>query len=1520
MDERELPTNKIHDYVTWPTTTQIFEDGRGGLAFPDQNNSNCRIEDGHLVSDEGKPVSVTVKSDVSYNIQDDEHDEPYETPVSARQIAFTPSYSVDIVPDQINFRVAKFTHEEGVGELMLTDEIPQGFIHTSGVLKANTPDTLECTTLVAASIALDRNYTVDKVLPYHTSDIKIGSTSLPFDWDNNVTFDFYADLAIDGSDEVYVYLSHQDDASTNGVYCYTKGNVRKVAFAPIDDTADADALAALTDPTVNDNVECDNHYRKAYSHREVYDATHQKIGEVTGFGVKSMAMTDCDGGLVDWFTSNGEVNIGNGHSNVFVTGFGLGGMYNAASANVTKQDKMPRDDYDENDRNTLHPWLEWAYGTRYDAQTSTNVAALPRDWPFTYMTSERPIFNRLTDTSNITFVKSCEEGVGNLERDVETGEIDPETQEPITEHVFNNRHHIVLYPDYRKITNKQGYQPGSVVVKPLFLHLPATLDTKDGETIDITMSIQNVDPEAFGDGQSPEAALSGYYAAMAQPRVYVMGGVQYFSNKKLLIDTIDPITVEEGEEPKYTFKSSNTAYKNDGKTPLDRETRVRANIVAMNGNSTGERRTFPMYGVVISSDDTGCEIEFTGEFPYPDFVPYDRKSSMGRRKTFNICGMAYLVSGDNPSETPMGLVSREFELHRNEGDAAGDAGAGSVDAGDLDAYNKFYAIDSDNEHMVNMPKVDKRYVLATVYQTATSTFPWALSNRRKLATISQSWTDEFDRDRDDGHKSLLHLIYDENRRLYNTVYPSLLAADEQHRMKTAYATRYLMSMLSTASWVSIASFMRIALSPNYNDSPMVIDSGNPVRVANHLVGMLADDFKTLRILAYKGNKKPRTKISSISINAGTTWPEPNDVLSADITAPNQSSTDWNNVPQWGKDMVNSAWCSKLRNLPEYITKPEITIVPCIFSDTDANHWFSYVSDENYPYKCDDLEQSSAATETLPYTPDSKCRRYSSNSVINLLKSLVYNNSEAQQNMMIDVRRYAETVSAIRINEEDYMTLPNIGGTSTYEYDTMDDSAPSQTIHVRTEAPSHTDTEWMNPFTNIQSIDTVPYPEITMEKLAELPENQRVFASADVAQMYRYEYDDADDDVTSVSSVMPTETDLAKCLESYVTAYAANLDLHQYQGSRVLLENGKFKEANDPIYVRTISRIKKRMDTSRVENDIVAHYVNDCFGNTTAESRDPNVDHADVNAVSIGMSAPPYVTPSNYKNQTYTRVYMQFTFSQKAGRWYTTEYRQYPTNYLSPLYGADALGATLPSLWTASGSITVKYDTMSNKFIHHEPERNIWRNPLCDDAFGSYRSNMYLPYSFVPPMDITLGCVPYLTTGGVYDYDHNGELRPEYRIDDDSADLRPLSRLERPYLPIEQGGIGLYPPANVNGGYSMETNAGIHANFWSVRKFIRPAVSVLAGTDVPGHDEYPESGTPAPSRKGGVISDATLYRMFDFPTAGVIDYRLPSTTDPDDDIAKSYLLYHEGTDDGIIRANASALGYGVSESEQDIDRN
>ena len=60
-------------------------------------------------------------------------------------------------------------------------------------------------------------------------------------------------------------------------------------------------------------------------------------------------------------------------------------------------------------------------------------------------------------------------------------------------------------------------------------------------------------------------------------------------------------------------------------------------------------------------------------------------------------------------------------------------------------------------------------------------------------------------------------------------------------------------------------------------------------------------------------------------------------------------------------------------------------------------------------------------------------------------------------------------------------------------------------------------------------------------------------------------------------------------------------------------------------------------------------------------------------------------------------------------------------------------------------------------------------------------------------------------------------------------------------------------------------------------------------------------------------------MFDFPTVGVTEYKLPNTIDPDDDMAKTYLLYHRDGDDGILLNNVCALSYGVNENEQIIER-
>lgn len=1491
MDERELPTNRIHDYVTWPTTSNIFEDGRGGLSFPEQNNSNCRVdEDGQLLSAEGKPVTVSVSAGINYVTDSSD--------ISVDNIAYIPTYSVNVKPEWINCKVVSFQYDAGRGTLLLDCPIPTSLsavidISTPAKFSATTPDTLECTNIVSVDIFVES--IIGNVVTF-TSSI----SDIPYDWTRNIVFEL--ELKLNTARPVYIYLTKQANQSDNGVYCYLDTHVSKVSAAPIDEVEDAEGIAALNDSSVNDNVPCCDHFRKTYSHREVYDRINKSVGKITDFGVKSFSISGCDGGFIDWFTSSGSVNIGNGHDSVFVDGFGLGEFYNSNSSTPSTKVSLPTDAFDEND-GTLHPWLEWAYGTRYDAQTSTNVSALPRDWPFTHLneTDDNKVFNKLTDTSNITLVKSCESelgSLGNLERDVEEEEIDPDSGETVTNtyHVFNNKHHIVLYPDYRPITNKDGYVSGSVVVKPLFIHLPASLDTKDGECIDITLSIQNVDAEAFGGGtDNAVKSLSGYYAAMSQPRVYVMGGVQKFSNKKIPFSS-----VAQGES-EYTITSNygKSAYKNDGISLLDDDTEVRASIVVMQSNSIGARRTFVAHGKIVGHNSDGSvTIKFNGKFPYPTIGPDANKMS------YTICGMAYLDDKDNPSNTKMGLYTRDLtddngvNLYRDD--------MGNGDTGTLNEFNKFYSIGSVDSR-TSLPLIDKRYLLATVYQTSTNTFPWDVAHRRKLATLANSWTDDIERvSSGNTHISIMQMIYNENLKLFNYADDSSNPARILiNNMPVTYRTDY-------EPWISLASRLRCSFPSHYTELPNTSDNGNPVRVARYVTKMFASDFSKMRLLSEHGNKKARVKITKLCIDMGSTWPMPNGQLIPSGTDYVEPSTATEDI-----ELLSSIWCSKLRNLPKYIrTMPYFGV-----SDADTDKWTKYIDSGNFLYGsyCN-TDESSSATETMPYGNSfDGCEVFNDNSIVTLFGKKLSHNT--MNNATVDnIKRYSETVLGVKVAENAYMDLHNIGGTTLQQYRyTSYDFRTNTYVPVLKDAiaPRDLSTDWMNPFTNIQSIDSVPYPSITMEGLMRILAGQQEFASADVAQMYRYEYNDTNDNIQYVSEVMPTESELAKMLESYVVARSSEMPLHMYSGTRVLLKNGVFPGTDDPIYIRAIDRVKKRMVG---DESLVARYINDCFGVTNAETRDPNVDYAKADYPSIGVSASPYVTPQLAKNETYTRVIMQFTFSQKAGRWYTTGYRQYPTNYLSPLYGSDALGAKLPSLYTESGGIAVQYDKTTSTFSN-DVERYVWRQP-CEQV-NSYRSQMYLPYSSILPMDITLGCVPYLVNDGcVFDFENDGAIKPQYADSNDNAGVRPLSKLEEPFKPINRGGLNLYPPANANGGYSEKTDDGVHANFWSVREYVRPAVSVLPGTDVPGHDELTEIDgnlVPNDSRVGGVLSDATLYRMFDFPKAGQITYKLPSETDPDDDKSESYLLYAENGKTGIIIPSSSgyAIGYGISEREQDI---
>lgn len=1529
--DKEKPTNKIHDYVTWPSTTQIFEDGRGGLAFPEHNDSHCECDDyGHCTADEGKPVGLELDVNVT----------TLNEAVSMRDISYTPSYNVNIhKPGTINFRVESMTYDVGSnGGVACTYDTFTVGENTTARFVANSADSLELTKIVNREISIEDDVEAGHYV-FSFNDVA-DRPQVQFTWESNVSFDIEIDLNLDN--DIYVYLTHQDDPSENGVYIYTKeGSIAKVASEPVRDEIDPDTL--LSDSTVLDNVPCCDHFRKSYTHREVHDRLEDLVGEVTSFGVHSTAYTDCKGGFVDWFTTDGLVNIGNGHESVFVDGFGLGAMYkNSVKSYDDDKTVLPRDDFNEND-GTRYPVLTWAYGTRYDARAENNTAALPRDWPFTHITGtqEKPVFNRLNDTNNITLVKKCHAEIdgtlyklGNLEFDRSS-----------TEHVFYNKHHIVLYPDFSSVPNSNPYSywENSVVVKPTFIHLPASLDTKDGETVDITVSIQNVDQDDFGTSNTV-AALSGYYAAMSQPRVYVMGGVQKFSNKKL------PITVSTSNNYSYILSSDRIAYKEDGVTPLPTDTEVRANIVVSPTNGIGDRRTFTAHGIIESNGANGVTIR-VGTESDPQSFPYNIHSAEWNRKTAVICGMAYLEPDDNPSDTPLGLVSRDSAMMYN------DANINGLDEGKLGQYNKFYTVNGDTDARIGLPHVDKRYVLATVYQNTTSTFPWALSNRRKLAHLERSWTDELHRYRSGdmiGNKHidpLLKMIYEQNRNMYDTFHSVFSTIKLTPDMNPA-------SYETGTSWKSLGSVIRVKLPETFDDTPVTDSCGNPVRQAKKAYGDLVNDFKRMRLLSYTDGSHARVKVNSWSLS-NAEW----ESLHDDITQEALSSSDI------GYQLHNSVWCCNLRSLPDYVLtadwtdddsmKPIMVNSLILGSDNSNADWQNYVQNYRFPYnKTTDVTKASACvaeTESSVVGIPVAYRRYSVNSLVETFANSDKITTVTDQRWLNDMRRYSETVLACKLDQSHYMTLTN---SDNIAVGTFDNDVACRLVR-----------DWMFPFTNIQSIDSVPVPQI--DDLANiLTEYQRAYVSADAVQSYRYEYADSDDTnvddtISTVSTVMPTDTDLARFLESYVAAYGAKLDKHQYQGSRVLLQNGNLPSTTDSIYINKIDRINRRL---KYTDDNLSYYINDNFATIGSSTRDPNVDRTIIQdaddlsgkkSYSLSMSMPPYVTQNfndadnhvrrpKYMNETYTRVIMQFTFSQKAGRWYTTGYRQHPTTYFTPLYGSDALATTWQSLYTVTGDNTYMIDPDTNTMKLNPDVTNVytrqhirplWRNASCA-GFTNYQDHMYALYSEVPPMDITLGCVPFLSedgTTGVYNTSTDGteevgHVNSAYKQDSDGNGLHPLQRLEEPWKDEFHGGINLYPPANLLGANksltqlptdeTALTDDGVHANFWSVRKFIRPAVTALAGTDVPGKDaDLDPEQPPQPSHYGGKFSDATLYRMFDFPISGEAIYKLPNEMDPEEDMAKQSLLYHVNNYEDILVGKTPQdviLGYGLSDAEQEID--
>ena len=1512
--------NGTHATVTHPKTEPVFYDNgnidTSPIGFPEVNNSGA-ANTGECDTDTPNPVFVSQAFSTSYGtiVQ------PKELSTVFIDALETLSGDPTLKVDSIDAELGSFmiTILGNVKDPLECADFSLEFVATSG-------DTMEGTGIIGALGGIgDIVYDADGDCTTFTTDIPEGCS---------VTHVGPGKIGIalvpqEGT-ETYIALSGQDTASENGVYMLGSENgkwmkVENTVYdldddgnpvqrtVPIPDMDDPDVYP-YADSTSYDNVwACDGtravpHFRKGYSDAEVHGFVDTAASHIYDNAMKlPSGLSESDGAFVKWLTGNGAATFSN------ISGKSL----TVATFDSSRNSFVATTDSGEDDT-ALHTAMEWGIGTRHNSvDPETGDTTLPMDWPFNEV-GGNPFATEISNNS-ITLLRKgadAEHSYGNLDYTNLDGDA-----------VTVDKHSITIYNELKSNDSSNenmpgGYKDGSTVVKPTFIHIPAPLSTKDGDRVELEISLENVDADtAFSSGTV--ADLSGYYALMSQPRVFVCGGFQEMcsdrygfasiskSGETVRAMTLSTVLTDSGDPLVHMIDDETLEGDNNGTLEDLVATDSEDILITSRGSGHGdlsdirvpvkihlmsdtlEPHDIWVDGVAKAESGVSDERKARTIFEIEEGFPYDPASA---RTVGNIylCGVTFVRSNAeidpfNPTDTDCGLVTRTQELLETD--------YGQGNPGELDEFNKFFKLNGTNDDgRTPFPGADKRYLLATMYQGATNTFGWKINGRKKLSSLEKAMTMCAEL----GPESIAYRTWETNL--------SALHHSDAHRNFNQYTASgcdvtdpycgvgtgtifnatesplsYFMFTDGSGNQVpdesipdtygsAIAAKLRVKLPdtlPTESANNFVTDSeGNPVRQAARAYANLIADFKKSRLVI--GMVQPSGNGSQLSVSQDMLQSFPDD----DAFEPTQSSIVTNDDSEnaFPLDGVgDEMWTMKLRYIPSYMRDALYNVdYSSVSTDWEGfdRRFREYFKFSNY---CgDDPFASSGATEevdcsvtgTTPYGEIAS--RFSDRSFVTGLSDKV------PKNILMDIRRFSET-QTIELDES-FRNISNpIDG---YYY------------------PQHE--EIFSSFAKVFSLDGVPAPVVTANTADTLSNAQAEFISADAVRAYGKATGDLGDFISGTMHSESGSEALAKFVETYLPLSASGMPKRLYSSTRVFLQD--WACADSRVYRKHLweSELLDGCDGG----ELMRRYVNDNFASDSGSLNDPNLDwlSIDTSEVVTSLSTPPYsVTPEFVETfydgaeSTYTRVFMEFTFSEKAGRWFTTGYRQYPSNFLTPLYGAKALSAKLGSTITLDGTpANLTFTTDNGRVVSatSSAEVPIWAGSTCNGIADTSSGSASLPVGMIAPMDIRLGCVPFLYNEFPYTYER---AIKRCLADKDIAGKIRMSRLEKPYLPVSEGGIGLFPPCDVHGDEKPETRSGEHANIWSVRKYIRPATGALPGADVPSVDDY----------TGGTPGDATLYSMFEYPMKGARMNKMPPAMDNPPEENGPNLLYMDSSSTGIL---------------------
>lgn len=938
--------------------------------------------------------------------------------------------------------------------------------------------------------------------------------------------------------------------------------------------------------------------RNAYSDREVMDWVENRVGGVMSSGVHPSSTSGQlvgAGSLTRWFTSGGSVDIGTEGKPVYVEGFGLGAGYfgdSAGAESVTPPRVRTDDPTSAGPTETEHPVITFGYGTSSGALSDVGISALPHDWPFgqagnhennniTLVGSPVTVAGRqIGGITGATAYRACPacSGAGYVDGE-RCAECDGTG---VGEgHRFDaNRVHVCLYNDFTpKGESDTVYDKDSTVVKKTFLHLGAPLDTKDGAEYEVTVSLPNISTaDAFNTGDRVKD-LGAYYAYVSQPRVYVLSGTWKFSS--------DPVRVTDVSVSGtgFTVKCDNAF--SAGGEPLPDGTSVRFTVT-----STRMRPARAEYIGVLGAG--GTEISVDGQFAYD-------VGGRGWVNDLKICGLAYLdAPGDepnNPSDTSLGLVSRTDEtvnlVDRGEGES-----------GSLDAYNRFYSMDGGEGKTELGGPADHRYIVATVYPTTTSTFPWAIAGRRKLTMCDRILTDEVVRD-----GSVADIAWEMNRRIVAMdAVPMPLPETASNEIRKGIfgwsgdgrregfgpgAVKGTLMPVSYASEHAGASFkfirsLRVALPPTLSESAEYnrkfsgtnYDLTDSARTA---VGEMVDDFFRLR-LAY-----------SVTGRTGTVR------IPANV---DPSGFEWNTsmFGEFGEgdlsDSTSVTWLARMRHVPRYVYgSVDDTTIPDelkshnrLYPFAQADNVRSLYSEVNAIYS-GDLESTGDRDES-PCGIDADSARpavFADRSVVR--DALRVRDGIAGKVYYSDVLREIEAQCAELDPEK--LAHPyryRFGGTAKSGLD-----------------------ELMDAYTKVLSVDGIPPlgGTVTVSDILDaLSDSQLAYVGGDAFAAYRAE---SGEDFDFLSSTVPTATPLAELLRNYVPMYASRVPTRCWNSGRVYVPEGGIESPATPagkrVYCTRIKWLADAIAREGCDDGAMMRIANDTFitCGTDTEPEDSNLN-------------------------------------------------------------------------------------------------------------------------------------------------------------------------------------------------------------------------------------------------------------------------------------------------------------------------